>query len=394
VKRFIKRYSLLVVGQSVCLALGLWLEQAFLTSATQDGGPTANACALPVGEKPALVDSKDATTVAASETTNGETPALAIQAMAFAWTAVLQGVVAYLVLMQSQEETSQKRREAEHVSLRQFKELLRTRDAVIFGLAKLTESHDAETGYHLERIAVYSTRLASALRFDPRYCGRVTSSFVRLIGISSALHDIGKVGVRDAILLKPGKLEQQEWPKMQSHVEIGARCVHQIESRLGRSSFLRMANEIILGHHERWDGQGYPKGLCGEEIPLAARIVAIADVYDALSTNRVYRDAIPHEKCVEMIREGAGRQFDPVLVEVFLKLEADFCSIATNYRDADESAVNESAVIGDVFPGNETSLDNKFSMLQAAIDQCSEDLSDDVAAGARSEEGTPAAASY
>ena len=182
---------------------------------------------------------------------------------------------------------------------------------MIFGLAKMTESHDSETGYHLERIAVYSTCLASAIRFDPRYRGQVTSTFVKLIGISSSLHDIGKVGIRDAILLKPGKLEQQELPKMQSHVAIGDKCVRQIESRLGRSGFLKMAREIISGHHERWDGTGYPQGLCGEEIPLAARIVAIADVYDALSTKRVYHEATPHEKCVEMIREGAGRQFRP-----------------------------------------------------------------------------------
>jgi len=243
----------------------------------------------------------------------------------------------------------------------------------------MTESHDSETGYHLERIAVYSTCLASAIRFDRRYCGQVTSSFVKLIGISSALHDIGKVGIRDAILLKPGKLEQQEWPKMQSHVAIGERCVRQIESRLGRSSFLKMAHEIISGHHERWDGTGYPKGLSGEEIPLAARIVAIADVYDALSTKRVYHESTPHEKCVDMIREGAGRQFDPGLVEVFLKLESQFRDIAQNCQDVDESpdaAQASSPATTDISEGTVVSLDSAFSMLQALLDQCAGDLSD------------------
>ena len=217
--------------------------------------------------------------------------------------------------------------------------MLRTRDAVIFGLARLTESRDLETGNHLERISIYSTRLASAARRDPRFYNQITPSFVKLIGISSVLHDIGKVGIRDSILLKPGKLERQERPLMQLHAAIGGKCIREIESRLGKSNFLTMAREIAFNHHERWDGRGYPKGLAGDEIPLAARIVAIADVYDALSTKRVYREALPHEKCVEMIRSQAGRQFDPALVEIFLKVESEFREIAQqNCGDASRTA--------------------------------------------------------
>jgi putative two-component system response regulator len=379
VKHFVKRYSTLVIAQSACLAVGLWLEQSFLLSTTAANNPPAEAGSLPVASGPAASDSQKDAPPAAGEETGEKTPTAAICVMAFAWIAVLQSVVAYLVLMQSQDQTSITRRRAENISLRQHRELLRTRDAVIFGLAKLTESHDAETGYHLERIAIYSTRLAAAIRFDPRYCGQVTAAFVKLIGISSALHDIGKVGVRDAILLKPGKLEQQEWPKMQSHVTIGDKCIRQIESRLGRSSFLTMAREIVLGHHERWDGQGYPNGLCGEEIPLAARIVAIADVYDALSSNRVYREAIPHEKCVQMIREGAGRQFDRTLVEIFLELEREFHEIALSCRDEDESPHGKTAAVAtttDVSAESEDSLDGKLSMIQAVLDQCAADLCD------------------
>jgi HD-GYP domain-containing protein (c-di-GMP phosphodiesterase class II) len=375
-KHFVKRYSTLVVAQSACLAVGLWLEQAFLSNTATDGRPAAEATSRPPAAPLAAKDSRKDLTSLGDEGASEEVSRLAIGALAFAWITVLQGVVAYLVLMRSQEETSVKRRKAEHISVRQHKELLRTRDAVIFGLAKLTESHDAETGYHLERIAIYSTRLAAAIRYDPRYCGQVTSTFVKLIGISSALHDIGKVGVRDAILLKPGKLEQHEWPKMQSHVVIGDKCLRQIESRLGRSSFLSMAREIILGHHERWDGQGYPHGLCGEEVPLAARIVAIADVYDALSSNRVYREALSHEECVAMIREGAGRQFDPMLVEVFLRLEREFREIAASCRDESESRSNQTA---DASAEGEETLDEKLSMIQAVLDQCTADLSDVIA---------------
>ena len=137
------------------------------------------------------------------------------------------------------------------ISLERYSDLLRTRDAVIFGLARLAESRDPETGDHLERVALYATRLASALRRDPRYRGQLTSSFVKLIGISSALHDIGKVGVEDSILLKPGELEEAERRMMQLHAEIGGKCVCEIESRLGRSNFLQMAREIAFCHHER-----------------------------------------------------------------------------------------------------------------------------------------------
>ncbi len=196
-------------------------------------------------------------------------------------------------------------------SLQRYGDLLRTRDAVIFGLAKLAESRDPDTGNHLERIAVYSTRLATVLRRNPRYRRHLTPAFVKLIGISSALHDIGKVGIEDSILLKPGQFEEQERLVMHMHAAIGGKCIREIESRLGRSNFLQMAREIAFCHHERWDGRGYPDGLAGEEIPLAARIVAVADVYDALATKRVYKAAFPHGKCVEMIRAEAGKQFDP-----------------------------------------------------------------------------------
>jgi putative two-component system response regulator len=221
------------------------------------------------------------------------------------------------------------------------------RDAVIFGLAKLAESRDPDTGMHLERISLYSTRLARAARKHPRFRNQITPSFVQTIGISSALHDIGKVGVQDAILLKPGPLTSMERARITDHARIGGECIYQIQRRIGDSSFLKMAHDIAMHHHERWDGTGYPTGLVGEAIPLSARIVAIADVYDALSVKRVYKEALPHGICVERITATTGQQFDPDLVEIFLSVEAEFKEIAERFRDNQKSQAAEAYDVRD-----------------------------------------------
>ena len=237
---------------------------------------------------------------------------------------------------------------------------MRTRDAVIFGLAQLADSRDPETGDHLERISIYSTRLASALRRHPQFDTRVTPAFVRLIGISSALHDIGKVGIEDQILRKAGKLTADEVTRMQHHAAIGGECLQEIEQRLGRSNFLQMAREIAFAHHERWDGTGYPKGLAGEEIPLSARIAAIVDVYDALSSKRVYKPRIPHEECVTIIRGQAGMHFDPDLVNVWLTIEPRFREIAAQYAEVSSDTMPPDVRKGDREeerePGSETAV--------------------------------------
>ena len=216
-------------------------------------------------------------------------PTVAIHVLAFVWIAGLQIAAAYLLLMRDQEEASRKSSKAESVSLRQYNELLRTRDAVIFGLARLTESRDLETGHHLERISVYSTRLAAAARHDPRFGGQITPVLRQTdrnqLGI--ARHRQGRHPRLDPV-------EARGTGTARTTADAVARGNRrQVHPRnriaLGKSNFLAMAREIAFSHHERWDGQGYPKGLAGEEIPLAARIVSIADVYDALSTNRVYR---------------------------------------------------------------------------------------------------------
>lgn len=258
--------------------------------------------------------------------------------IAFLWTWILSSVATYLLSARFNFEQANWKTQSEHDALRSAQDLLRTRDAVIFGLAKLAESRDPETGHHLERISQYSTRLANALRTLPKYHRIVTPGFVRLLGISSVLHDIGKVGLEDTVLLKPGRLTPEERTKMQEHTLVAGACLKEIEQRLGASNFLQTAREIALYHHERWDGTGYPTGLSGETIPLAARIVTVADVYDALSSKRVYKDAFPHAECVRLIREGAGSQFDPELVAVFLSIESDFAAIARRFAAANQSA--------------------------------------------------------
>ena len=374
VKHFLKRYWLLLVVQTACLAFGLWLEHRFTASSLPvDGqrGQSVSQAAI----RAAPHQSATTAARASRKTASDKLPPIAVHILAFLWIAGLQIAAAYLILVREHEETSRKSSKAESVSLQQYNELLRTRDAVIFGLARLTESRDQETGNHLERISVYSTRLASAARRDPRFSGQITPTFVRLIGISSVLHDIGKVGIRDSILLKPGELEGHERPLMQSHAAIGGECIQEIEKRLGRSNFLAMAREIAFCHHERWDGRGYPKGLAGAEIPLAARIVSIADVYDALSTNRVYRRALPHEKCVEMIRSNAGKQFDPALVEIFLKLESEFREIAQSCQDASQSGDAAAAAAKElvIAPESDASIEEKIAVIQAALDLCGDD---------------------
>ena len=266
-KRHIKLYLAFVLAQAACLALGLWLEHRFVLAV----GPRADQAGQDVSElaanKPAEGGSAEDSSVASRRATKREMPETGIRVLAFTWITALQAAVAYLVLTRTQDQNLREKTRTARVSLQRYNDLLRTRDAVIFGLAKLAESRDSDTGNHLDRIAIYSTRLATALRRNPRYRRQLTPAFVKLIGLSSALHDIGKVGIKDAILLKPGELEAHEHLEMEMHAVIGGKCIREIESQLGRSNFLQMAREIAFCHHERWDGRGYPKGLAGEEIP-------------------------------------------------------------------------------------------------------------------------------
>ena len=191
--------------------------------------------------------------------------------------------------------------------------------ATIIALARLSEQRDNETGKHLERVSQFCKLIAEGLREDGEYIDQVDDEFIDDLVRSAPLHDIGKVGIPDSILMKPGKLTDSEWAVMKTHATIGAQTLDTV-IRSGRSqSFLEMSRDIAAFHHEKWDGSGYPHGLSGEAIPLAARILSVADVYDALTTVRPYKAAWTHREALAYIQEQAGTQFDPVLVNTLLR---------------------------------------------------------------------------
>lgn len=213
---------------------------------------------------------------------------------------------------------------------------LETRDLMIFSMAKLAESRDKDTGAHLDRVRRYCRLLAEELSRRASHAGVVDREFVRLIYVTSPLHDIGKVGIPDAILLKAAALTPAEREVMKSHTTIGAETLGAALREHPGARFLKMAHDIALGHHERFDGTGYPGGVKGEAIPLAARIVAVADVYDALRSPRVYKAAMTHAETRAKIVEGAGAHFDPAVVDAFLAVQADFEEVSTRLMDPPE----------------------------------------------------------
>jgi len=220
--------------------------------------------------------------------------------------------------------------------------LLKTQEIAIQGLSKLAESRDPETGAHIKRIQYYAKLLAIEIRNQGKYKDKIDDKFINNIYISSALHDVGKVGIPDSVLLKPGKLDPEERIIIESHSIIGGNALEETEEILkkesnGEASFLTMGKEIAYYHHERWDGKGYPYKLKAEEIPLAARIVALADVYDALTSDRVYRKKMSHEEAKTIILEGRGTQFDDDVVYAFLNVEDRFIAIKDQFRDLGEA---------------------------------------------------------
>lgn len=214
------------------------------------------------------------------------------------------------------------------------RELLLTQDVTIQALASLAETRDNETGAHIRRTQLYVQLLAQRLRSHPRYGQLLDDRLIDLMSKSAPLHDIGKVGVPDAVLLKPGRLTDEEFTIMKRHPTLGRDALQRAEDSLeGSSSFLRVAREIAYSHHEKWDGTGYPEGLSGEAIPLGGRIMALADVYDALISKRCYKEAFSHEEAVRIIGEGRGQHFDPELVDVFLECAEEIRAVAESFKD-------------------------------------------------------------
>ena len=215
------------------------------------------------------------------------------------------------------------------------RELALTQDVTIESLASLAEARDNETGRHIRRTQHYVRTLAERLRSNPRFRELLTTENIALIFKTSALHDIGKVGVPDQILLKPGKLTADEFELMKKHTTIGRDALQRAERGLGTNTFLRFAKEIAYSHHEWWDGTGYPVGLAGGNIPAAARMMAVADVYDALTSKRVYKPAIPHAEAVTIMQKERGTHFDPDVIDAFLDAEDRFLNISHELADDD-----------------------------------------------------------
>ncbi len=236
-------------------------------------------------------------------------------------------VVRNEALMRAQERIQRKMREVELLQ-----------DATVMGLTMLAEYRDLETGEHLERMRNYARLIAERLLGHPEF-PEIDEDFVEAIYKAAPLHDIGKVGIPDRILLKPGKLTPEEWAVMRTHPTIGGRTLEEAERRAGQDSprsLLQMGKHIAYFHHERWDGRGYPYRKQGKEIPAEARIVTVADAYDAITSKRVYKPAIPHAKAAEILRAKAGTQFDPWAVEAFLACEPDVLEVQRRFRGDDE----------------------------------------------------------
>lgn len=214
-------------------------------------------------------------------------------------------------------------------------EVMAIQDVTIHAMASMAETRDNETGHHIRRTQHYVKLLAEHLRHHPRFISLLDDDLViESLFKSAPLHDIGKIGIPDYILLKNGSLSADEFEIMKTHTTLGWECIERAEAELGVTMpFLSFAKEIALSHQEKWDGTGYPQGLAGENIPLSARLMALADVYDALISRRVYKEPMTHEQACAIIQEGRARHFDPDIVDAFLALQNEFQWIAAKYKD-------------------------------------------------------------
>lgn len=332
-----KHLSLLAVLQAACLAVGLTIHQQL-----QNGAEASQIAATMIG--------------------GVSSPVLS----AFIWIASTQGAIGYLVFSRVYRTCREQQEQSDACVEQHRQALARTRNAVILGLSRLAESRDGETQGHLDRVGIYAQKLARNASRHPEFAGQISGGLVEKIRPSAALHDIGKVGIEDSILQKPGRLTDEERRRMQAHTRISGECLLQIQECLGDSNFLTLAHEIAVFHHERWDGSGYPSKLVGDAIPLSARIVAIADVYDALSARRVYKDAYAHERCVEIIESESGKHFDPRLVDVFMEIQTEFVQVAVSCPDASSDSLADSDTCLD-FGDDDTLAEEDLSELDTVL---------------------------
>lgn len=234
----------------------------------------------------------------------------------------------HLELKFSRELLKNQNKLLEEKVLERTREIELLKNVFITSLASLVETRDYETGEHIYRTQSYVQTLAEEIKKDNFYPELFTSEYVDLLHKTSPLHDIGKIGISDSILLKPDKLTQDEFNEMKKHSVYGYLILERIERQLGKNKFISFAKDIAHYHHEKWDGSGYPEGLKGNEIPMSARLMALADVYDALTTKRIYKPIFSHEKAREIIINESGKHFDPFIVDIFLRVEDEFIKIS------------------------------------------------------------------
>lgn len=230
----------------------------------------------------------------------------------------------HLKLYYLQQELEKHNNHLEELVQAKVREISESQMAMIFALVKLTDCRDEITGSHVERTREFCRLLAVKLSQSEKYRYIIDDDFVEQIFNASPLHDIGKISVPDRILLKPGRLTPGEFEIIKTHTLVGSKILNDVQESYPGNSFVRVGAEIARSHHEKWDGSGYPDGLSGDEIPISARIMALADVYDALRTRRPYKEPIPHQECMDVIAKESGKQFEPLVVQAFLEIEKAF----------------------------------------------------------------------
>ena len=249
---------------------------------------------------------------------------------------VLARVGTHLKLKSSADFLRDKNAFLEQEISKRDRQMTAIQDVTILTMASMAETRDSETGNHIRRTQNYVRALAEILRPNPRFTSFLTDANISTLFKSAPLHDIGKVAIPDRILLKPGKFTAEEFEIMKTHTTLGWEAINNAERMLGtQAEFLSMAKDIALFHQEKWDGSGYPQGRAGDRIPISARLMAVADVYDALISRRVYKEGMPHEVAVKIIIEGKGKHFDPDMVDAFVEIQDEFRAIAQRYADTD-----------------------------------------------------------
>ncbi len=255
---------------------------------------------------------------------------------------VLARVETHLRLKASADFLRDKAAVLEQQVAERTREIIAVQDATILALVSLAETRDLDTGNHIRRTQHYVRVLAEHLHNHPRFASTLTDAYITTLFKSAPLHDIGKVGIPDRILLKPGKFEPDELEIMKTHTVLGRETIEHAERELGiEVGFLRCAKEIAQNHHEKWNGSGYPNGIGGDEIPICARLMAVADVYDALISHRVYKEGMSHEAAAEIIVGGRGGHFDPDVVAAFQATSPQLQAIALRYGDSDSDIQNK-----------------------------------------------------